>query len=94
MAGSGRDRAARVVSLGVLLLAAVLVTAYANYLLDFPFGLEGVVPDTRTALYGAARKATGFTVVAVLFFSWVSWYLWRIGRKPQTESHQTISPKP
>jgi PAS domain S-box-containing protein len=94
MAGSGRDRAARVVSLGVLLLAAVLATTYANYLLDFPFGLEGVVPDTRTALYGAARKATGFTVVAVLFFSWVSWYLWRIGRKPQTESHQTISPKP
>ena len=93
VAGSGRDRAARVISLGVLLLAAVLSTTYANYLMDFPFGLKDVVPDTRTALYGAVRKATEFTVVAVLFFSWLSWYLWRIERTPQTESHQTISPK-
>jgi hypothetical protein len=82
-----------VVSIGVLLLAAVLSTTYANYLMDFPFGLKDVVPDTRTALYGAVRKATEFTVVAVLFFSWLSWYLWRIERMPQTESHQTSSPK-
>jgi hypothetical protein len=93
VAGSGRGRAARVVSIGVLLLAAVLSTTYANYLMDFPFGLKDVVPDTRTALYGAVRKATEFTVVAVLFFSWLSWYLWRIERMPQTESHQTSSPK-
>jgi len=86
VAGSGRDRAARVVSIGVLLLAAVLMTAYGNYLVDFPFGFEDVVPDARTALFGAVRKATEFTVVAVLFLSWVSWYLWRTGRTPQSDS--------
>ena len=93
VAGSGRDSVARVVSIGVLLLVAVLMATYANYLMDFPFGLKDVVPDTRTALFGAVRKATEFTAVAVLFLSWVSWYLWRMGRTPQAESRRTISPK-
>lgn len=92
VAGSGRDRAARVLSLGVFLLLAVLMITYGDYLMDFPFGLKDVVPETRTALFGAVRKATGFTVVAVLFLGWVSWYLWRLGDMPRADSRQTFQP--
>jgi len=93
VAGSGRERAVRSVSIGVLLLAAVLMTAYGNYLVEFAVGVKDVVADPWTALFGAVRKATEFTVVSVLFLSWMSWYLWRMGRTPQTEGRQTFSPK-
>ncbi|UCG86350.1 MAG: PAS domain S-box protein [Gemmatimonadota bacterium] len=69
-------RTATAVAVGVTLLGLVLLGAYAEFLLDFPFELGDVVPDTRAALGNAMLRVSGFTAATVLFCGWVSWRIW------------------
>jgi PAS domain S-box-containing protein len=70
--------AARAIAAAVVGLTLVMLVSYVNYLLDFPFGLEDVVPDAE--LDAARRRASEFTAVTVLGCVWIAGFLWRIGR--------------
>jgi PAS domain S-box-containing protein len=69
-------RTATGVAVGALLLALILLGAYAQYVLHFPFELGDVVPDTKPALGNAIFRVSGFTAATVLFCGWVSWRIW------------------
>jgi PAS domain S-box-containing protein len=80
-------RTAMAIAAAVLLLGIVLMGAYVEYVLHFPFELGDVVPDTKAALDNAIFRVSGFTAATVLFCGWVSWRIWTDVRpKPDEQS--------
>jgi len=78
IAGPRAAVATRAIAVVILGLALVMLVTYGGYLLDFPFGLEDVVPDAE--LDSARRRASEFTAVTVFGCVWIAGFLWRIGR--------------
>lgn len=80
-------RTAMAIAVAVLLLGIVLMGAYVEYVLHFPFELGDVVPDTKAALDNAIFRVSGFTAATVLFCGWVSWRIWtEVRPKPDEQS--------
>jgi hypothetical protein len=83
MGVAGREwrRTARAVAVGLALTAVVVVTAFALYVFDAPFGLQSIVPDSAGAFNLRVLRASQFVAAVVLCTGPLSWFLWRSTRQ-------------
>ena len=73
----------RVVSIGLATIVVALLVTYVNYMLGMPYDLATAVEGADVQIHQAMLAASGFSLVCVLVFGWISRRLW-VG---QTEPH-------
>jgi PAS domain S-box-containing protein len=79
----GREwrRATRAVALGLILTAAVVLTLFALYLLEAPFGLQSLMPGASGKFNLRVLTASQFVAAVLLYTAPLSWFLWRMTRE-------------
>jgi len=80
VAGREWKRVVRVVAVGLAVTAVAVVMAFVLYLLDAPFGLQSIVPNSAGALNLRVLSASQFVAAVVLCTAPLSWFLWRSAR--------------
>ena len=78
----GRRRVASVLAVVSGLIGVGLIGLLLIYLLDVPIALNATAGRMRTVMVKSIGRTSGFALLYIWLYAWLSWHVWRAARRP------------